>query len=227
MGAGGSKRAVKHKPDEGGPFNGDAETELQDSHKMEVAEIIWEEVLDGGLERRDSLGQWNVLPDECVLRILSLLPIKDIFAISCASKTFFMFGRDEFLWKTLYQTRGISRYCRIPEEQTDDFLKDKSTKVKRKGRGKWRSICLKNLVMVQDVEVILNEQMLGWPFERVEDLFGQFDEVTNVGRGSCYYFFHSVGLSVCCEDARVSSVLRHTPVGSCPGSCYEKIVPLS
>jgi len=202
------------------------ETELQ-TRVLDYHDEVILGVIEGEMDRKVGFGQLCVLPDECLLRILSFLPIEDICGVSCVSKAFFVLGRDEWLWKTIYKTRGV--YNAGFDDPLGGWLIGKKKRKKRRcGRAKWRDICFKNMLCLPETEpVILNEQILGIPFDRVEDLLGQFDEVTNVARGSAYYFFHSVGLSVCCEDSKVTSVLKNTPLPSCDGPAYEKIVPLS
>jgi len=232
MGLGGSKRAKRSPSTSKNSLTTLDDTELQDGRPiLDYHEQILLEVEEGEKDRGSGLGVLQVLPDECILRILSFLPLKDIGEVSCASKTLFVLGRDDFLWKTFYTNMGIQKLfedCIDNVAEKRDFGRANGTKKKKnKRQGKWRTICLKNLLCLRDGEpIILNEQILGITYERVEELFGQCDEVTNVGRGSAYYFYHSVGLSICCEDAKISCVLKHIPLESCTGAAYEKIVPL-
>eukprot|EP01087_Luapelamoeba_hula_P013377 TRINITY_DN3819_c2_g1_i2.p1 TRINITY_DN3819_c2_g1~~TRINITY_DN3819_c2_g1_i2.p1 ORF type:complete len:272 (-),score=39.79 TRINITY_DN3819_c2_g1_i2:725-1540(-) len=227
------------------------DNELQEALKnYDYHEQLIHNVLVGDKDRTHGLGQLNALPDECILRVFSFLPIEDICGLSCVSKTLFTLGRDDALWRNLYRVRGVRSLFGPGAHELeidDDWHKKIKRQKKRKPAlspaqvkankkndgpaphvpGKWRNICLKNMLLLPEGEpLILNEQILGCPLERVEELFGQCDEVTTVGRGDAYYFFHAVGLSMCCEDSKITSVLKHAPLDSCTGPAYEKIVPL-
>jgi hypothetical protein len=196
------------------------------------------------VDREDSLGKLNVLPDECVLRIISCLSISDLSNFASTSKYAFFLSRDENLWKALYRRHlyKIKALCPAHDggdtnlEDLSDLLDSKrrngessKTTKKRKrwrgGRGKWMSICLRNVIRFNGDLLVITEGILGWPLERVNDLFGNSDEVTTVNRNGAYHYYHSVGLSVCFEDDRVTSVLKHVALESCTGPAYMKIIP--
>lgn len=211
--------------------NHDEEAELQESLRAyDYCEQLIRNVMEGEKDRGAGLGQLRLLPDECILRVISFLPMQDICSLQRVSKTLFTLGRDDSLWKHIYRDRGVKSLfgpnalddSRLPQ-MAENWHKHK--RKKKRCHGKWHKICLKNMLLLPDGEpVILNEQILGCPLDWVIELFGQSDEVIAISRGNAYYFFHAVGLSMCCEDSKITAVLKLAPLDTC--RAYEKIVPL-
>ncbi|KAL6056775.1 hypothetical protein QOT17_015882 [Balamuthia mandrillaris] len=332
---------------------------------------LLEEILleDPSAEAREySLGYLSLLPDECIIHVLSLCSIDDLSSVCCASKCLFRFSRLDNLWRCLYfrELRRFSRFSSTPdlplqylssagvklpdfltlspslsqrtpatplklkmlppisatsstpppasflnsprgfstssslptttsqqdqslphpqnssahsntattmaladeEELTleppnsakellqmtehDDLAANNVQKGKAKAlaesklveqkrqalrklyKNKWREICLKNSVLVHRTKLqsrvperlIITEGLLGWEADKVLDLFGHSDEIVSVGRNGAYYYFNALGLMVCLEDERVSSILKHFPISSCDGPAFAKIVPI-
>lgn len=185
------------------------------------------EILRSPMDREEGLGQLAILPDECVLHIMSFMGLMDIGSVSCTSKLLFFLGRDESLWKLFYR-RGMRRFDNAPRDDSFNFSKDVKGRQRRKEKkcGKWKGVCRLNFVRLPSGEgMILTEHLLGWSLDKVNELLGTCDEVTPVGRSGAYYYYHATGLAMSLEEDRVTSVLRNIPLESCTGPAYAKIVP--
>ncbi len=238
--------------------------DLRKMGKRRNLEII-QGILQGSMDREEGLGRLAILPDECILHVVSFLSIADLVCMSCVSKILFFLGRDDSLWKLIYK-RSMQPYFHEAlfneQHMAYAYTFDSRGKQKRKMRrcGKWRSICARNLLRLPNGEpMIISEHILGWSLERVNDLFGSSDEITTVGRTGAYHYYHCVGLAVCIgifppsplannlvikggtttcivvmfqhlnlvctEDDKVTGVLKNTPLESCSGPAYVKIIP--
>jgi len=66
-----------------------------------------------------SFGEFEVLPVETLIHVMSYLDYQDILSFSAVSKAFFLIGGDDCLWKELYQKR--TWYYKFISEESEKF----------------------------------------------------------------------------------------------------------